>query len=70
MKTKQQIRDILWNYSKDANFVYQNREYEMKIIDEVFFDEIVDRIYDINDNEIEYNKKTKKFIKFMNKGVV
>ena len=70
MKTKQQIRDILWEYSKDANFVYDNREYEMKIIDEVFFDEIADRIYDINDNEKEHSEKTKKFIKFMNKGVV
>ena len=41
---KEQILNLLKDYSKTIKFICKDKEYEMDVIDEIFFEEIAEKI--------------------------
>lgn len=41
---KKQLLNLFNSYAQTVKFIYENKEYEMKVIDEIWFEEMIEKI--------------------------
>ena len=41
---KKEVLDLFYDYAKKVEFINDDRKYEMSVIDEIFFEELIEKI--------------------------